>query len=174
VAWSNGPIRVYHGTDHVSAAAVLGNGVDLALCSPLTDFGRGFYTTSNLEQAKNWGLLRARRLRAKNPDAKGAVIEMQVDRDWLSRMCSLVFVREAPEIGYWDFVRFCRTGNTPHRVRDNYEVVYGPVAMWQDLVDDHAALFTIKDCDQISFHSVASTSRSSRLFESSGLLWSEP
>lgn len=30
--------------------------IDLKKCRPLTDFGQGFYTTSNFEQAKNWAI----------------------------------------------------------------------------------------------------------------------
>jgi Protein of unknown function (DUF3990) len=60
--WINPPLVVYHGTD----SSVLGLAppplhavlhtfaVNLARCSPNTDFGRGFYTTTSDHQARQW------------------------------------------------------------------------------------------------------------------------
>jgi uncharacterized protein DUF3990 len=128
MTWSNPNLTLYHGTDYESAVQIMSGGVDLSRCSPLTDFGRGFYTTTNFEQAKNWGLLKAVRIRAHNPKARGAVLRMRVDRNWLGALDSLIFVRPSSEIGYPEFVRFCRSGGNPHRLGGDYKVVYGPVA----------------------------------------------
>lgn len=67
----NDDLILYHGTDDKSAREIIAHGIDLSLCSPLTDFGRGFYTTTNLEQAKNWAVLKATKLRPRNPKAIG-------------------------------------------------------------------------------------------------------
>jgi len=103
MAWANDDLVLYHGTDDVSAQRIISAGIDLSLCSPLTDFGRGFYTTTNLEQAKNWAVLKAIRVRARHPAAKGTVIELRISRTWLGTLDSLVFIREAPETGFADF-----------------------------------------------------------------------
>jgi hypothetical protein len=45
--------RLYHGTADHNAEAILKSGIDLERCSPHSDFGRAFYTTSDLEYAIN-------------------------------------------------------------------------------------------------------------------------
>jgi hypothetical protein len=172
MAWANDDLVLYHGTDNESARKIISTGVDLSLCNPLTDFGRGFYTTTNLEQAKTWAILKADKIRARNPVAIGTVIELRVNRTWLGALDSLAFVREAPETGWADLVRFCRGGGEPHRTGGNYEVVYGPVALWQDLPDPSLTLFAIKDCDQVSFHNGAVLSASSELLRNVKEVWS--
>jgi hypothetical protein len=173
LAWTNSDLPLYHGTDDNAAARIVSEGVDLTKCSPLADFGRGFYTTTNLEQAKNWASLKAKRIRRKQPSARGAVLGMSVDRNWLGKLDSLAFVRSAAEVDYPTFVRFCRSGCSPHRPTGDYQVVYGPVAQWQDIADPNFSLFIIQDCDQISFHNDAVTGPSSILLANVNLIWSE-
>lgn len=172
LAWTNSDLMLYHGTDDDAAARILSGGVDLTKCSPLADFGRGFYTTTNLEQAKNWAFLKARRISRKRPSSKGAVLGMAVNRDWLGKLDSLAFVRSAAEVDYPTFVRFCRSGCSPHRPTGDYQVVYGPVALWQGVADSNFSLFVIQDCDQISFHNDA-VNGSSVLLAKVNLIWSE-
>jgi hypothetical protein len=175
VSWSNGSLTLYHGTDQDAATAILSSGVDLSLCSPHTDFGRGFYATTNLDQAKSWGHLRALRINASGKrKTRGAVIEMQVSRDWLGELSALVFVRSAQEVGFADFVRFCRSGASPHRTAENYEVVYGPVAQWQGVSDPAYNLFVIADCDQVSFHTPEVTAAGTPLLANSRRIWIGP
>ncbi|GJD49110.1 hypothetical protein OPKNFCMD_1840 [Methylobacterium crusticola] len=152
--WSNPVLRVYHGTDDVSAAvapnAALGTPlsfvVTLALCRPNTDFGQGFYVTTRLHQAREWANTRV--LRAPpQPGLHAVVLGFDLDRDWLAGLDSLTFVR--PIRDFWNLVTDCRHGFAPHqRIPPRpapYDVVYGPVTLWpQRLV--------IADCDQISFH----------------------
>jgi hypothetical protein len=68
----------------------------------VTDFGRGFYTTTNLDQAKNWARIRA--ARAGSTSVKGAVIAMDVSRDWLATLQCLsscaMFRRRAIPISF--------------------------------------------------------------------------
>ena len=172
MTWANDDLLLYHGTDDGSARKIISVGIDLSLCNPLTDFGRGFYTTTNLEQAKNWAVLKAKKIRARNPNAIGTVIELRVSRTWLGSLESLAFVRDAAETGFADFVRFCRLGGEPHRIGSNYEVVYGPVAQWQGITDPGMTLLVIKDCDQVSFHNGAVTGASSRLLKNVKEVWS--
>lgn len=46
-------LYIYHGTDMLSAEAILTNGIDFKKCLKATDNGRGFYTTQSFEFAKN-------------------------------------------------------------------------------------------------------------------------
>jgi hypothetical protein len=121
VPWTNGDLPLFHGTDDVSASAILSRGVDLRRCSPLTDFGRGFYTTTNLEQAKNWARIRAVRAGSSGAIVKGAVIVMKDSLDY-----------------------------------------------------SKARLFTIADCDQISFHSAAHVGAGGPLLTGARVSWTEP
>jgi Protein of unknown function (DUF3990) len=154
--WQNGNLSVYHGCDNLSADDILKNGVDLRKGKPLADFGKGFYTTTNLHQAKNWANARIRRLGQSSPQLLATVIHFRLNRNLLAERYLLCFVTEGSGVSsdYWEFVRFCRTIGGSHqlsikgrRVR-NYDLVFGLVSIWpQTLV--------IKDCDQISFHTDA-------------------
>lgn len=176
MTWTNQDLELFHGTDATSASAIQSGGVNLALCSPLTDFGRGFYTTTNLAQAINWALLRALRLRAGGTAAaKGAVLRITVDRTWLGGLEAMAFVRHDAATGFPEFVRYSRSGASPHRPGgSDYQVVYGPVVQWQGLLDPKLQLFVIADCDQVSFHDPSTLRASSQLFARTGIVWNEP
>lgn len=155
--WKNDPITLYHGTDDLAAKAIttaqppFSHGIDINRCSRLTDFGQGFYTTTNLHQAKNWANVRYR-LSIQKPGqptpARAVVLKFDVDRDDLGSLHSMAFVVEPTQGGgdFWDFVRNCRHGR-PHRpqARTFYDAVLGLVSLWPQTL-------TIKDCDQVSFH----------------------
>lgn len=160
MAWSNGPIALYHGTDDLSAGAItlpslpMKHSVSLGRCSLLTDFGKGFYTTSSLHQAKNWANIRYKlTLKTSSPAKHAVVLRFDVDRNVLAMLNTMCFVLESSSSDYWDFITHCRGGIGPHLFlgASDYDVVFGPVSLWpQTLV--------IKDCDQVSFHTNAALS----------------
>ena len=154
--WSTGPQILYHGCDDASATSIMTpvnpnhHGINLAYSTPLTDFGLGFYTTTNLAQAKDWANSRCLKLRMAlsgllQPPRRvlATVLRFEVDRDEITKLQGPSFVREDQD--YWDFVQYCRTGQGPHRQTGNYDIVTGPVSLWPQK-------FIIKDCDQSSFH----------------------
>lgn len=150
IAWNNGPVRLYHGCDDRSAAAIrtprhpFRHGIDLARCRLRTDFGQGFYTTTSEHQAKQWANQRIRRISKVSPAPVATVIAFDVARDDLAVQEDLVFVVDGPD--FYALVNYCRGGFTPHgRAAGVYDVVYGPVSLWQQQL-------VIKDCDQVSFH----------------------
>ena len=156
MTWTNGPLVLYHGTDLVSAANILSTtGVQCSLGKALTDFGRGFYTTTNLHQARNWANQRCRVLaRRPGPHPVAVVVELRIDRSQLARLLYLTFVTEDTGGDFWNLVGDCRSTPPPAQThhpptpQSYYDVVYGPVSLWpQTLV--------IKDCDQVSFHTAA-------------------
>ena len=175
LTWKNEDLYLYHGTDEESALNIIHFGVDLSRCSALRDFGQGFYTTTHLEQAKNWGITKATRLRKRGRKSVGCVLELQVSRDWLGGLDTLVFLRPAVETGFPQFVRFCRAGDAPHRSEGgDYQVVYGPVAQWNEMYfDPKLTLFVIENCDQVSFHNEAVTAPTSKLLAKIEKIWSE-
>ena len=160
MAWNNRPLTLYHGTDDLGAAAILQpspplkHSINLSLCSALTDFGQGFYTTTNLRQAKSWANTRylLGQQRPTNKPSCATVLTFKVDRNSLASMHSMTFVTEGSLRGdFWDLVSHCRNQVGPHMSHghSNYDVVFGPVTNWPQT-------FVIKDCDQISFHTIQS------------------
>ncbi len=158
MAWQNGPITLYHGTDDVSAVSIMAasslipHSVNLSKSNAFTDFGRGFYTTTSLHQAKNWGNLKyLQSLKTRCPANRAVVLYFDVNRNVLATLNSLCFVTEGSSSDYWDFVKHCRNAVGSHLFQGTnyYDIVFGPVSLWpQTLV--------IKDCDQVGFHTNAS------------------
>lgn len=149
--WTNPRLTVYHGTDNRSAGltgparvnASVGFLPNLAFCRPFTDFGQGFYTTTNLHQARQWANTRV----LSRASAYAVVLRFDLDRDWLATLDALAFTR--PTADFWALVTDCRQGFPPHQRPPPsplpYDVVYGPVTLWPQIL-------VIADCDQVSFH----------------------
>ena len=153
--WSNQPLKVYHGCDDVSANGIVpagggGHAISLASGSPTTDFGQGFYTTTNVHQAEQWANRRYHIGRSRGAKS-AAVVEFTIDRDDMAGLDDMAFVREdfAPNSDYWQLVAHCRGGNDHARPGTSgtgyYDVVYGPVSLYPQFL-------VIADADQISFH----------------------
>jgi hypothetical protein len=141
-AWTDQNIDLYHGTLDVHVNSVLA-AVDVTQGAALKDFGRGFYTTTNLTQATNW---------ANNLAIGGgtpAVIRFTSERNELAQLDTLAFVRGEPAaVDFWSFVQYCRTIPGSHNRRQThwYDVVIGPVTgSWKKQT-------VIRSADQISFH----------------------
>src|SRR5262245_13835671 len=83
-------LRLYHGCTSHDANNIQGHGIDLALCRLDTDFGRGFYTTTVLYQARQWAWARfydpvVARIRPNQP----VVLKFVLDRH---RLADLNFI----------------------------------------------------------------------------------
>jgi hypothetical protein len=148
--WNNAPLVAYHGTDlrsfsslnPVMGQLLVGFVVDLNLCRPTTDFGRGFYLTTSWEQARNWANVKADRRRS-----KGLILKFELDRDWLASLQSLCFV--LADTPFYNLVADCRNGISPHQrpgPQQLYDVVYGPVTL-------KGQTMVVQNADQLSFHS---------------------
>ena len=83
------------------------------------DFGKGFYTTSDLDQAASW----ARRKTLLRGNGTPVVTCYDVDDDSLSRLKTLCFTRA--DRAWLDYIVGYRKG---FAVPDEYELVIGPVA----------------------------------------------
>jgi hypothetical protein len=145
-AWENPPVSFYHGTTKRHAEAILRDGIDPSKGEPNTDFGRGFYTTTNRAQAEEWA-----ESKASETGDEPYVLKITVPRLELARLRDLVFIR--PTEDYWSLVERCRDkSDAPHPTGTHYDVVYGPVARrwWGP-----KAYTTIRDFDQTSFHGLA-------------------
>jgi hypothetical protein len=142
--WNGQDIFLYHGTLDVHVASIL-QGINLNMCKPLRDFGRGFYTTTNRAQAERWAI----DLSVQTPGTTPAVVEFTVSRNSIALLDILFFVRGTPAaVDFWSFVQFCRTHATDHgRAHASwYDLVAGPVT------GSVRKQTIIPDGDQISFH----------------------
>jgi len=86
----------------------------------LLDFGEGFYTTSNKEQAVRWAEIVA----AKRNESNRIITEYHFDVDE-ARNCLNVITFEKPDYIWLDFVCTNRSGRVP---RESYDIAIGPVA----------------------------------------------
>jgi hypothetical protein len=105
---------LYHGsTVPVDAPKILPN-------QRLLDFGQGFYTTTNQQQAIRW----AQRVsvRRKEPGQFLSIYEFDLEQ---AEKDLKILHFETPDVHWLDFVCGCRMGKPP--VKD-YDMVFGPVA----------------------------------------------
>ena len=123
-----------------------------------TDFGRGFYTTTLVEQAEHWA--RIKKDRAKSERAVVSVYEID---DLLLRNSALR-IREFHGVdeSWLNFVVNCRKESS---VKHDFDIVFGPVAndnvfttvnLYESgILDAPAAIAQLrayKTYDQLSFH----------------------
>lgn len=105
---------------------ILYHGSNLAVKSPeivtpnrFLDFGSGFYTTSNLAQAKNF----ADKVTARKKEGKSTVSVYEFDEACLPELKALRF--ESADGAWLDFVSNNRNGVER---KEQYDLIYGPVA----------------------------------------------
>ena len=141
--WSNPSAEFFHGTTRKHAESILRTGIDPSRGSPNTDFGKGFYTTTNRNQAVEWS-----KLKAAEAGDMPIVLKLTIDRDALALLRNLSFV--LPTQDYWSLVERCRDrSDAPYPTAEHYDVVYGPVAKRWFGSRDYKI---IEGYDQTSFH----------------------
>jgi hypothetical protein len=147
LAWTNQEMVLYHGTTSSMGRDIVDGGVSLSFSRRLTDFGLGFYATTNLRQAR---LLATERAEVRR--ATAAVVELRLPRESLAALDSLAFVLGGPGADdFWSLIQFCRSGAAGHGrdhhvTSDSYDVIFGPVTK-------NVGQRTIyQDYDQVSFH----------------------
>ena len=146
-SWTNQELVVYHGTFDGNGQNIV-NSVNVSMGRSRTDFGKGFYTTTDLPQARSW----AYRLCRNQPGRMPVVVQLTVPRDELAKLDCVWFVRGDPNAeDYWCLVKHCRKGGAVHAralPKVWYDVAIGPLAStWQQRT-------CYSNCDQISFHSI--------------------
>ncbi|MFJ3699636.1 DUF3990 domain-containing protein [Streptomyces sp. NPDC090052] len=105
---------LYHGTNKAAAASIRANGVDTGLSTRRMDFGNGFYTTRDSQQAADW---------AARFGKNGTVLHFQIPTSQLDALNSRSFTEGDSSLA--GFVRSYRGGSadTP------YDMVEGPMLM---------------------------------------------
>lgn len=168
-------IRLYHGCTSHDLNNILQFGIDLSRCRVDTDFGRGFYTTSVLYQARHWAWARfydpmVARVRPNQP----VVLKFVLNRYDLAGLYFISFVRGSPfNRSFWSLVQHCRLSPAypakPHDHRGPilqpdgtrwYDIACGPVAaFWRQR-------YAMQDADQFSFHTAGAIRLLQRLIDS--------
>lgn len=142
---------VYHGSTQII------NCPQLIESDRYLDFGKGFYTTTNLEQASRWATIKQKRTAAE----VAYVNIYEIDDNLLSNLNLSILVFPKANSEWFQFVTGNRRGNPLHK----YDIVKGAVAndtIYQTLVLYEAGAYTIEETitrlkvhrlfDQISFH----------------------
>ena len=143
-------MRLYHGSN------VEVRKPSLRLSRKNTDFGRGFYTTTNPEQAEHWTSIKLDRAKS----GRRIVSVFEIDDVLLTRPELKIREFYGPDEEWLNFVVNCRKG-----VQHDFDLVFGPVAndkvftvvnLYESGVLDAPAaiaeLKAYKTYDQLSFH----------------------
>jgi hypothetical protein len=146
-------MKLFHGTVSRDAEQP-----DLSKCRQKTDFGKGFYTTTNFEQAKKWAILKKKRFKTKH----AYVSEYEIDDSVLKSEKYILKYFSGATREWLEFVVSNRKGNTTHP----YDFVMGPIAndslyatlllYEQGILTAEATIEQLKThtlFDQLSFHS---------------------
>ncbi|MED3230323.1 DUF3990 domain-containing protein [Bacillus velezensis] len=109
------PEILYHATTSNNIESIK-NRIDLNECSEKTDFGQGFYLTTNVEQAVKWALRKeglhnkheTLRQKSKTPNfVKGVVIEYEVIHKVLNELRQKNFIHQSAD--WADFIYLNRS-----------------------------------------------------------------
>jgi hypothetical protein len=105
---------LYHGsTVTVPAPKIL-------ISERLVDFGAGFYTTTNREQAVRW----AQRVAVRRRTTQQYISRYEFDLTAAEQALTILRF-EAPDEAWLNFVCACRSGREPEQ---DYDMAFGPVA----------------------------------------------
>ena len=145
-------MKVYHGSLHQVVNP------DVETGRPSTDFGKGFYTTTNFEQAKQWAI---KKQKTANGGSKAIVNVYEVDDNLLSNSKYNIKKFDSPNEEWLSFVVNCRR-SIPHK----YDLIFGAVAndkIYTTITLYEAQVLTAEETvarlkvdeyfNQISFHS---------------------
>ena len=147
-------LRVYHGS------AVIVEKPNLEILNYRTDFGKGFYTTTDVEQAKRWTNIKKKRLEKENADNKinqyVNIYEYTENKD-----LNILDFEEATE----EWLKFVFKNRQSDSLIHEYDIVKGPAAndnLYQVLVGYENGVYNIGETikrlktyllsNQISFH----------------------
>lgn len=117
----------YHGTVDIKGLMIRNDGIDLSIPVPGTDFGQGFYLTSNRKQVEEWARNKAIDANDRNNwiNAKPVVLRYRVNIEKLKKLVGNVF--STPHLEWGQFILENRK-----RSQRYYELPYdyavGPVA----------------------------------------------
>ncbi|GHT02168.1 hypothetical protein AGMMS49525_05220 [Bacteroidia bacterium] len=145
-------MKLYHGSTTIVGQP------QILISDHCLDFGYGFYTTTNVEQAIRWANIKKQRVQSANACLNSYEIE---DTVFSNKSFRLLEFKE-PDREWLEFIINNRRGKALH----DYDIVKGAVAndsLYQSLALYEAGVLTVEETvvrlkvhhlfDQISFHS---------------------
>lgn len=153
-------MKIYHGSTHKIEKPNLSRG------RKYTDFGKGFYTTTNMEQAAKWARIKKDRSLRNEPEKKvKAIVSIyEINDNSLKNKKYTTKIFDKPTKEWLEFV----IQNRNHDTENSFDMILGPVAndtvyATLDLCEQGTLtaeatidrLKTHKVFDQLSFHSEA-------------------
>lgn len=118
----------YHGTIREAGEAIQQN-IDLLKARANTDFGRGFYLTDNLEQAKLWAKSRSRISQFKgqlNEGFEPVVVYFALDLNELGKLKNIQFATSSKE--WAEYIFHCRSKGLEDELYHTFDFSVGPLA----------------------------------------------
>ncbi|MDR0824858.1 MAG: DUF3990 domain-containing protein [Prevotella sp.] len=107
-------MKIYHGSLNQVKKPIIERG------RQSTDFGKGFYTTTNIEQAKKWALAKQR---TAGGGSNAIVNTYDIDYDLLNNKRYKIKKFDSPDRDWLSFVVNCRKS-----ILHEYDIIFGAVA----------------------------------------------
>ena len=148
-------LKVYHGSTFIVEKP------NLERLNYRTDFGKGFYTTTDIEQAKKWAKIKLERIK-KNEDTSLNIYKYINIYEYIenSNLDVLNF-----ETATKEWLNFVFENRQSHTLIHKYDIVIGPVAndnLYQVLINYENGVYDVDEAikrlktyvlsNQISFH----------------------
>ena len=148
-------MRVYHGSTFIVTKP------DLKILNYRTDFGKGFYTTTDIEQAKKWTDIKKKRMQNNTNEIIHQYINIYEYTP--NKELNILNFQEATE----EWLKFVFKNRQSDELVHQYDIVIGPVAddnLYQVLVNYENGVYNIDETikrlktyvlsNQISFHTL--------------------
>lgn len=150
-------LKIYHGSTFLVKQPSLG------ILNYRTDFGKGFYTTTDIEQAKKWTIIKKKRL--EKEDNKDIHQYVNVYEYTENKNLNILNFENATE----EWLKFVFKNRQSDELVHQYDIVIGPVAddnLYQVLVSYENGIYDMEETikrlktyvlsNQISFHTLKS------------------
>lgn len=149
-------MKLYHGSTFIVKEP------NLEILNNRTDFGKGFYTTTDIDQAKKWSKIKKKRLNKEkqNENIKQYVNIYEYNEDY---KLNILKFEEATE----KWLEFVLKNRQSEKLIHEYDIVVGPVAndnLYQVLAGYEDGVYDIYETikrlktyllsNQISFHTI--------------------
>lgn len=151
-------MKIYHGSIFIVKEP------SLEVLNHKTDFGKGFYTTTDIEQAKKWSKIKKQRLKRENRNDNYDVKQYVNVYEYTSNdELNILNFENATE----EWLKFVFKNRQSNELVHQYDIVTGPVAndnLYQVLVGYENGVYNIKETikrlktyllsNQVSFHTL--------------------
>lgn len=149
-------LKVYHESTYIVKEP------NLTILNNRTDFGKGFYTTTDIEQAKKWARIKKKRLDRISPSKESKQYVNVYDFENDDALNVLNF-EDATE----EWLKFVFMNRQSNELAHQYDIVIGPVAndnLYQVLTGYEDGIYNVEETvkrlktyllsNQISFHTL--------------------